>query len=135
MRERLAAIWFARAVNAARNRIRWRTADWVRVLPAARREDGIELGPLSARDFTSARSSQIESLASRLTDKIAAHIHERMSEKPKFESPQVHQEVGANRPGFPVPTIPRLFSALARKLMVCEVYSAEMTGLGQRTRK
>jgi hypothetical protein len=30
-------------------------------------------------------------LASRLTDKIAAHIHERMSEKPKFESPQVHQ--------------------------------------------
>ena len=72
----------------------------MRVLPAARRENGIELGPLSARDFTSARDSQIESLASRLTDKIAAHIHERMSEKPKFESPQVHQEVGANRPGF-----------------------------------
>ena len=27
-----------------------------------------------------------------------------------------HQEVAANRPGFPAPTIPRLFSALARKL-------------------
>jgi hypothetical protein len=59
----------------------------VRVLPAARRENGIELGPLSARDFTSARDSEIESLASRLTDKIAAHIHERMSEKPKFGPP------------------------------------------------
>jgi hypothetical protein len=31
----------------------------------------------------------------------------------RFESPQLHQVVGANRPGFPVPTIPRLFSALA----------------------
>src|ERR1700722_3154620 len=37
----------------------------------------------------------------------------------RFESPQLHQEVGGNRPGFPAPTIPRLFSALARKLMVC----------------
>ena len=41
----------------------------------------------------------------------------------------------ANRPGFPAPTIPRLFSALARKLMVCGVYSAGTTGLGRRTRK
>ena len=31
--------------------------------------------------------------------------------------PQLHQEVAANRPGFPVPTIPRLFSALPRKLV------------------
>jgi hypothetical protein len=46
-----------------------------------------------------------------------------------------HQVVGANRPGFPAPTIPRLFSALARKLMVCGVYSAGTTGLGRRTRK
>ena len=46
-----------------------------------------------------------------------------------------HQEVGANRPGFPARTIPRLFSALARKLMVCRVYSARTTGLGRRTRK
>jgi hypothetical protein len=50
----------------------------------------------------------------------------------RFESPQL---LGANRPGFPAPTIPRLFSALARKLMVCGVYSAVMTGLGRRTRK
>ena len=53
----------------------------------------------------------------------------------RFESPQLHQEVGANRPGFLAPTIPRLFSALARKLMVCGVYSAGTTGLGRRTRK
>src|ERR1700722_10571934 len=86
MRKRLEAIWFAPAVNAARNRIRWRTADWVRVLPAARREDGIELGPLSARDFTSARDSQIESLASRLTEEIATHPR-RMPKKPKFRIP------------------------------------------------
>jgi hypothetical protein len=37
----------------------------------------------------------------------------------RFESPQLHQEVAASRPGFPAPTIPRLFSGLARKLMVC----------------
>jgi hypothetical protein len=30
-----------------------------------------------------------------------------------FESSLLHQEVGANRPGFPAPTIPRLLSALA----------------------
>src|SRR5271163_2753602 len=35
-----------------------------------------------------------------------------------------HQEVAANRPGFPAPTIPRLFSALARKLGVCRDCSA-----------
>ena len=46
-----------------------------------------------------------------------------------------HQEVAANRPGFPAPTIPRLFSALAPKVMVCRVYSAGTTGLGRRTRK
>jgi hypothetical protein len=40
----------------------------------------------------------------------------------RFESPQLHQEVGANRPGFPAPTIPRLFSALARKLMVSGIH-------------
>ena len=28
----------------------------------------------------------------------------------RFESPQLHHEVAANRPGFPAPTIPRLFS-------------------------
>ena len=50
-------------------------------------------------------------------------------------SPQLHQEVAANRPGFLAPTIPRLFSALARKLTVCGVYSAGTTGLGRRTRK
>ena len=44
-------------------------------------------------------------------------------------------EVGANRPGFPAPTIRRQFSALARKLIVCGVYSAGTTGLGRRTRK
>jgi hypothetical protein len=33
--------------------------------------------------------------------------------------PQLHQEVRANCPRFPAHTIPRLFSALARKLMVC----------------
>jgi hypothetical protein len=53
----------------------------------------------------------------------------------QFESPQLHQEVGANGPGFPAPTIPRLFSALAPKLMVCGVYSAGARGLGRRTRK
>jgi hypothetical protein len=53
----------------------------------------------------------------------------------EFESPQLHQEVAANHPGFPTPTIPRLFSALARRLMVCGVYSAGTTGLGRRTRK
>jgi hypothetical protein len=37
----------------------------------------------------------------------------------RFESPPLHQEVGASRPGFPAPTILRLFSALALKLMVC----------------
>jgi hypothetical protein len=47
----------------------------------------------------------------------------------------VGSNLAANRPGFPAPTIPRLFSALARKLMVCEVYSAGTTGLGRRTRK
>src|ERR1700729_2777090 len=47
----------------------------------------------------------------------------------RFESPQLHQEVAANRPGFPAPTIPGLFSALARRLMVCGVYSAGTTGL------
>jgi hypothetical protein len=51
-----------------------------------------------------------------------------------FESPQLHQEVGANRPGFTAPTIPRLFGALARKLMVCRVYSDGTTGLGRRMR-
>jgi hypothetical protein len=53
----------------------------------------------------------------------------------RFESPQLHQEVRANRPGFPAPTIPRLLNALARKLMVCAVYSAGMTGLGRRMQK
>ena len=53
----------------------------------------------------------------------------------RFESPQLHQVVGANGPGFPAPTIARLFSALARKRMVCRVYSAGTTGLGRRTRK
>jgi hypothetical protein len=53
----------------------------------------------------------------------------------RFESPQLHQEVGANGPGFPTPTIRRQFSALARKLMVCGVYSAGTTGLGPRARK
>ena len=38
-------------------------------------------------------------------------------------------------PRVPAPTIPRLFSALARKLMVCEVYSSRRTGLGRRTGK
>ena len=51
------------------------------------------------------------------------------------KSPPLHQEVGASRPGFPAPTIPRLLSALARKLMVCRVYSARTTGLGRRTRQ
>jgi hypothetical protein len=37
----------------------------------------------------------------------------------QFESPQLHQEVRANSPGFPAPTISRLFSALARRLMFC----------------
>src|SRR5271163_1293637 len=41
-----------------------------------------------------------------------------------------HQEVAANRPGFPAPTIPRLFSALARRLMVCRDCSAGTTGPG-----
>src|ERR1700729_1662007 len=49
----------------------------------------------------------------------------------RFESPQLHQEVAANRPGFPAPTIPGLFSALARRLMVCGVYSAGTTDLGR----
>jgi hypothetical protein len=49
----------------------------------------------------------------------------------RFESSQLHQVVAANRPGFPAPTVPRLFSALARKLMVCGVYSAGTTGLGR----
>src|ERR1700729_4279464 len=31
--------------------------------------------------------------------------------------------IAANSPGFPAPTIPRLFNALAWKLMVCGVYS------------
>jgi hypothetical protein len=53
----------------------------------------------------------------------------------RFESPQLHQEVAANGLGFPAPTIPRLFSALAPKLMVCRVYSAGTTGLWRRTRK
>jgi hypothetical protein len=48
----------------------------------------------------------------------------RSAEGHRFESPLLHQVVAANRPGFPAPTIPRLFSALARKLMVCGVYSA-----------
>src|ERR1700722_1882930 len=51
----------------------------------------------------------------------------------RFESPQLHQVVGANRPGFPAPTLLRLFSAVARKLMVCGVCSALTTGLGRRT--
>ena len=38
-------------------------------------------------------------------------------------------------PGPPAPVIPRLFSALAPKVMVCRVYSARTTGLGRRTRK
>ena len=46
-----------------------------------------------------------------------------------------HQEVAANRPGFPARTIPRLLSALARKLMVCGVYSAGTTGLGRQAWK
>jgi hypothetical protein len=37
----------------------------------------------------------------------------------QFESPRLHQVVRANRPGFPAATVPRLFSALARKLVVC----------------
>ena len=45
------------------------------------------------------------------------------------------REGDVNRPGFPAPTIPRLFSALARKLMVCRVYSTGTTGLSRRTRK
>jgi hypothetical protein len=53
----------------------------------------------------------------------------------RFESPQLHQEVPASGSGFPVPTIPRQFSALARKLMVCRVYSARTTGLGRQMRK
>ena len=54
---------------------------------------------------------------------------------PSVRIPPLHQEVGASRPGFPAPTIPRLLSALARKLMVCRVYSARTTGLGRRTRQ
>jgi hypothetical protein len=46
-----------------------------------------------------------------------------------------HQVVGANGPGFPTPTIRRQFSALARKPMVCRVYSAVTTRLGRRTRE
>src|ERR1700679_1298294 len=53
----------------------------------------------------------------------------------RFESPQLHQEVGGNCPGFRAPTMPRLFSALAQKLVVCGAYSAGTTGLGRRTRK
>jgi hypothetical protein len=43
--------------------------------------------------------------------------------------------VRANAPRFPTPTISRQFSALARKPMVCRVYSAVTTGLGRRRRK
>ena len=43
---------------------------------------------------------------------------------------EVRTDLGSRRP-----TIPRLFSALARKLMVCGVYSAGTTGLGRRARK
>jgi hypothetical protein len=53
----------------------------------------------------------------------------------RFESPQLHQEVGANGPGFATPTIRRQFSALARRPIVCGAYSAVTTGLGRRTRK
>jgi hypothetical protein len=53
----------------------------------------------------------------------------------RFESPQLHQVVAANGPGFPTPTIRRQFSALARRLMVCGAYSAVTTGLWRRTRK
>ena len=49
-----------------------------------------------------------------------------------FERRGLRDDAG---PGFPAPTIPRLFSALARKPMVCGVYSAGTTGLGRRTRK
>jgi hypothetical protein len=49
-----------------------------------------------------------------------------------FESPQLHQEVGANRPGFTAPTIPRLFGALARKLMVRILRIPTQSGRGFR---
>src|SRR5262245_28744505 len=65
---------------------------------------------------------------------MAADTGEPSSRASRFESPQLHQEVGANRAGFPAPTIPRPFSTLARKLMVCGVYSFGTTGLGRRTR-
>ena len=67
--------------------------------------------------------------------RMAAVIQKPSPRALRFESPQLHQEVAANRPGFPAPTIPRLFSALARRLIVCGVHSAGTTDLGRRTRK
>jgi hypothetical protein len=48
----------------------------------------------------------------------------------RFESPQLHHYHREQKAKFPASTIPRLFSALARKLMVCGVDSAGTLGLG-----
>src|SRR5277367_2383252 len=44
-------------------------------------------------------------------------------QRPVWQDYVHHQEVRANRPVFPAPTISRLFSALAPKVMVYRVYS------------
>ncbi len=54
-----------------------------------------------------------------------------LRDEAKMHPPQALEK----RPGFPAPTIPRQFSPLARRLMVCTVYSAGMTGLERRMGK
>jgi hypothetical protein len=50
----------------------------------------------------------------------------------RFQRLRAPPEVGASRPGLPAPTIPGLFSALARKLMVGDLPPDENTYLANR---
>jgi hypothetical protein len=63
-----------------------------------------------------------------LLENVRKTLRLRGSDRFRLDSPQLHQEVAPNGRGFPAPTIPRLLSALARKLMVCWGYPTGMTG-------
>jgi hypothetical protein len=86
-------------------------------------------------DLNLVRSSDALSAALSLAEPEAAPPSSRHGRRhcggQRFESPPLHQVVAANRPGFPAPTIPRLFSALARKLMVCAACPGRPHGIGR----
>ena len=89
-------------------------------------------GPPNNRRCSSTAASGLRALTGKGRNSSRSH---RARDGHRFESPPLLQEVGANNPEFLAPTIPRLFSALARKLLVCAVHSAGTAGLGRRTRK